>query len=367
MLGVGIIAPILPLYAEDLGASGLWIGIIFASFSISRAVLMPLFGRLSDRTGRKPFLSIGLFSYSIISFGYIWADSVQELTLIRLIHGVAAGMIVPIAQAYVADLAPKGEEGKWMGYFNAVFAAGFGVGPLMGGMLTEYFGITTTFSAMGGLNLFAFLLVIFWLPEVKLKEIARGRVGSMFKPLTSSNMVRGLFSFRLSLALGSGIFFSFLPIFAATRLGLGPNRIGILAAVTVLLMSLLQFVTGNLADRLNKRALVIFGSLLNVVFLILVPFSNSFAQLLVLCALAGTSRAIAMPAASALNVEEGRKFGMGATIGIFTMAFSIGMAVGPLISGFMVDFINLDSAFYLGAGGGFIGTVLLVWFTRRQS
>ena len=73
-----------------------------------------------------------------------------------------------------------------------------------------------------------------------------------------------------------------------------------------------------------------------------------------------------MPAASALNVEEGRKFGMGSTLGMFAMAFSIGMAVGPLLSGFMVDLVSIDSAFYLGAGAGVIGTSLLVWFTRHQ-
>ena len=75
MLGVGIIAPLLPLYAENLGASGIWIGIIFAAFSISRSVFMPVFGRLSDCNGRKLFLSIGLFCFSITSLGYIWANS----------------------------------------------------------------------------------------------------------------------------------------------------------------------------------------------------------------------------------------------------------------------------------------------------
>ena len=113
MLGVGIIAPLLPLYAENMGATGLWIGIMFAAFSVSRTLIMPIAGRLSDRRGRKLFLSIGLFTYALISLGYIWAGSVSQLTLVRLIQGIAAGMIIPIAQAYVGDISPVGEEGKW--------------------------------------------------------------------------------------------------------------------------------------------------------------------------------------------------------------------------------------------------------------
>jgi len=366
MLGIGIIAPILPTYAEKMGASALGIGIVFASFSLSRSVFMPIFGRLSDRKGRKVFLSIGLLFYAIISLGYIWADSIDHLTLIRLVHGAAAGMIIPIAQAYVGDISPEGEEGKWMGYFNSTFFTGFGVGPLMGGVLTEHFGMTTAFSAMGGLNLLAFAVVMLWLPEIKPEKTSQNPKTSLLKPL-SSNIVRGLFSFRLAFSFGRGIFVTFLPLLAATYAGLGPTQIGILVSTLVLLMSLLQTVTGNIADKLNKRAMVILGSLISVVFMVLLPLGSNFGQLLGLCALGGIGGALAMPAASAMNVEEGRKFGMGSTLGIFAMAFSIGMTIGPSMGGLVADLTNLNSVFYLGAGVGLIGTGLLSWFTRPKA
>lgn len=251
-----------------------------------------------------------------------------------------------------------------MGYFNAAFFTGFGFGPLMGGILTEHLGMTAAFSAMGGLNLLAFLLVLLWLPEIEPSKIAQDHHASLLKPLTSS-VVRGLFSFRLAFSMGRGIFVTFLPIFAMVYVGLGPTHIGILLAVTILLMSILQAFTGNIADKLNRRTLVILGSLINVIFLALIPFGHSFWQLLALCAVGGIGGAISMPAASALNVEEGRKFGMGSTLGIFTMAFSIGMAAGPILSGFAADFINIDSVFYLGAGAGVIGTSLLIFYFTR--
>ena len=363
MLGVGIISPLLPLYAEQMGATGIWIGTIFAGFSISRTIIMPIVGRLSDRNGRKLFLSVGLLGYAIISLGYIWANSVYELTLVRLIHGVASGMILPIAQAYVGDISPEGEEGTWMGYFNAAFFTGFGFGPLMGGTLTDHFGMNIAFYAMGGLNLLAFLLVIFFLPEIGQRKTPASPRAS-FKQMSTSSMMKGLFSFRLSFSIGRGILATFLPIFAGIYIGLSPTLIGVLLAVNILLMSLLQVYGGNIADRFNRRVLVVVGSLTNLTYLALIPLGGNFWQLLGICALGGVGGAIALPAASALTVVEGRRFGMGSTIAVFAMAFSIGMVIGPLVGGVIADFANINSVFYFGAAIGLAGTTLFIWFTK---
>ncbi len=363
MLGVGIIAPLLPLYAENLGATGIWIGIMFAGFSFSRAIVMPIAGRLSDRSGRKLFLSIGLISYAIISLGFIWAGSVLELTLLRLLHGVAGGMILPVAQAYIADISPEGEEGTWMGYYNAALFAGFGAGPLMGGVLTDHFGMNVAFATMAGLNLFGFLIVALFLPRVSQKRTTAS-LGESFKELSTSGMVKGIFSFRLTFALGRGALAAFLPIFAGVYIGLRPTLIGILVAVNVLLMSLLGIYGGRIADRFNRRALVVIGGIVNLTYLALIPLGSDFWQLLGICVIGGIGGAISIPALSALSVEEGRRFGMGSTMAILAVAFSIGMAVGPLLSGLIADLANIDSVFYFGAGMGLLGTILFIWFTK---
>jgi len=111
MLGLGIIAPLLPAYAKGLGATGLWLGIIFAGFSFSRVVFMPIIGRISDKRGRKKFICSGLLLYSLISLLYPLAKGVYSLTVIRLIHGFASSLVVPIAMAYVGETVDKGKEG----------------------------------------------------------------------------------------------------------------------------------------------------------------------------------------------------------------------------------------------------------------
>ena len=363
MLGIGIIAPLLPVYADNLGATGIWIGMLFAGFSISRAVVMPFIGNLSDRRGRKPFISIGLLSYAIISLGFVWANSVPQLVVVRCLQGIASGMIIPIAQAYVGDITPDGEEGKWMGYFNAAFFSGYGLGPLMGGALSEHFGMDSAFYAMGALNLAAFLFAIRFLPEVRERKTI-SQVS--FRGMGASNITKGLFSFRVVNAVGLGALLSFLPIFAANYPSLSPLLIGTLLAVHVLLMSSLQVYFGKIADRFSRKALVIIGSLVNLTFIALIPLTHSFWPLLGLCALVGLGGAISIPAASALMVEGGRKFGMGSTMAIFTMALSIGLIIGSVGGGVIVDWININSVFYFAAGMGLVGTSLFIWFTHQR-
>ncbi|MCK5434197.1 MAG: MFS transporter [Dehalococcoidales bacterium] len=362
MLGVGLVSPLLPLYAQDMGATGTQLGIIFAAYGISNSVLTPIMGRLSDRRGRKIFLSIGLLAYSILSLGYVWAADVSQLTLVRAIQGAAGAMIIPIAMAYIGDLSPEGEEGKWMGYANAAFFGGFGIGPLLGGTLTERFGMNASFYAMGLLCLLAFLIAVIFLPEIRQRKIGeKGRLS--FKKMSTSPMVKGLFSFRLVQAIGRGGIMTFLPIFAATYIGLGPALIGVLLAVNMLPMMVLLPFTGRLADKFNRKALVILGNITYLMTLVLIPLANTFWQQIWLCFPRAIGGAISMPAATALTVEEGRKFGMGSTISILMMAMGIGMAIGPPLSGVISDLVDINAVFYFGATVGLIGTGLFVWFT----
>ena len=363
MLGVGLVSPLLPLYASDMGASGIQLGIIFAGYGISNSILTPIMGRLSDRRGRKVFLSIGLLTYSILSLGYVWAANVPQLVLVRLLFGAAGAMIIPIAMAYIGELSPEGEEGKWMGYANAAFFSGFGIGPLLGGALAERFGMNTSFYAMGLLCLLAFLVTVLFLPEIRQRRIGE-KVRLSFKEMSASPMVRGLFSFRLVQALGRGGIMTFLPIFAAASIGLGPTLIGVLLAVNMLPMMALLPLAGRLADRFNRKALVIIGNLIYLITLALIPLANTFWLQLWLCFPRAIAGAISMPAATALTVEEGRKFGMGSTMSILMMAMGIGMAVGPPLSGVIADLVDINAVFYFGAAVGVIGTGLFVWFTR---
>lgn len=333
-----------------------------ASYAITNSLSVPIIGRLSDRKGRKVFLATGLFIYSVISVGYIFSTIPVHLVLVRLCQGIAGAMTVPVAIAYLGDLAPEGEEGKWMGYANAAFFSGFGFGPLIGGEVTQRFGQDTAFFILIGLNVLAFLIALIFLPEAR-KRKAGEEFHLSFKEMASSSMVRGLFSFRMAQALGRGGISAFLPIFAA-MIGLSTSLIGRLLSINILAVTLLAPFGGRIADKFNRRTLTILSSILFATVLAIIPHTNSFTQLLVVLLVQGLSASISMPAATALVVDEGRTYGMGSTMSVFFLAMGVGVAIGPIISGVIHDSFNIDSVFYFGAIMGIIGTGLFVWFTR---
>jgi DHA1 family multidrug resistance protein-like MFS transporter len=364
MLGSGIVVPLLPIYAESMGASGIWLGIIFAAFSISQAGFMPLAGRLSDRHGRKLFLVVGLLVYALFSFAYIWANSITWLILLRLAQGAAGALVSPIAQAYIGDLSPQGEEGKWMGYTNAAFFAGWGIGPLLGGLLSQSLNMNAAFYTMGGLNLVACLLIFVMLREPvkrKIKTAAR----SAYQKIARSPVMQGISLWRFTYAIGMGAFLCFLPVYGSLELGMNTTETGILLTTSNLLLTVLQLFFGKVADRFNRRAIVIVGSLAGVAYLAMIPFTTGFWGLLGLCALGGIGGAMAAPAASALVVEQGRVFGMGATIAVFSMMLSAGNALGPVLSGAVDDAWGIGAAFYVPAALAFLGLVGFAVLARQ--
>ena len=104
MIGLGIIDPILPLYAKSMKATGVQLGIIFGSFALSRSLFAPFIGQYSDRHGRKSLMIAGLVLFTVVSACFVYADSPLTLTLIRLLQGFAVVLVTPVAQAYIGDL-----------------------------------------------------------------------------------------------------------------------------------------------------------------------------------------------------------------------------------------------------------------------
>ena len=365
-VGVALVTPFLPLYATDMGASGVWLGLIFSSFTITRAVVMPFIGPLSDRKGRKLFLCIGLGGYTVLSFFYVLATTPYYLVIIRAVQGATAGMVIPMARAYIGDLCPKGEEGKWHGYANGAFFGGFAAGPIMGGLIGEWYGMNASFYAMGGLSLLSLLLTLFFLPEMEPQQVA-GRSKSfkgLFQQASTSSMMQGLTSFRAVLGLARGCLTTFLPVLAASSLGIGTGAIGILVTAHNIPRAAVQPFFGKLADRFNRRTLVIIGAIFIIIFFSLIPGQYNYWQLLVLVILGGVVFGMPLSPLAALYTEQGRTFGMGTAMSLEMLAMAIGMGIGPIVGGLVADALNVGSVFYFSAGALLVGSFLFFMLTR---
>ena len=367
-LGMSIIGPILPLFSQDIGATGIWIGIIIGGYPLSRAVVTPFVGRLSDGRGRKLILCSGLFLTGLISLAYVPAFQFSNIGLlvgVRVLHGLAAAMIIPIAQAWIADLSPRGEEGRWMSFFSAAFTSGLGAGPLVGGYLTVTYGLAPPFIAMSALNFLGFILVAVFSREDR-TPAGPGRVRPSFRLLIRRPVFKGLFIFRTSFEFAMGVVMAFLPVFAGVYLGLDALQISVLFSVNLGLATVLMPFSGRLADKLNRRLLVAVG-LIAFSSLALDPGAASFWQLLGLVIFRGLGGTLALPSASALVIGEGRRHGIGQAIGVISLATAVGLAAGPVAGGMVADWVGIRWVFYLPAGVGIIGTISFVILSRRHS
>ncbi len=359
--GVGIVVPLLPVYAHELGAGGFAIGLIFGSFSLSRTFCLSYFGKKSDQNGRRPYIATGLFAYTLISLAFMLSDSVAALIIIRFFQGIASAMMMPVIQAYVGDITPAGKEGTTMGLFNVSMFFGLSVGPVMGGYIHDRFSLDAAFFCMGILAGIGFLLCIFLLPPTRSEKVVVNSTKIVpWRQLMTDRSIVGQFAVRFSYAACIGVIWGFLPVLASADLQLSSSTVGFLVMIGIFISGLLHFPMGIFADKMNKNILVILGGLVGAAGVFFFKWADSFQELLAANILFGIGGGIATPALMALVVIKGSQYrAMGSIMSLLTMAHSLGMLAGSMAAGLMMDFAGLRQAFLFG---GTLMTVSVVLF-----
>ena len=349
--GAGIVVPLLPVYAHDLGASGFYIGLIFGAFSISRTFFLPYFGRLSDVKGRKPLIVPGFLAYALISVTFVYSNSVGTLIVIRFFHGIASAMLMPVIQAYIGDITPKGREGTTMGLFNMSLFLGLSLGPVIGGILKDHFSLQSSFLCMGLLALIGFFLSLFLLPPTTSERAVRhGKNPFSWKTLLDDRQVVGLFLFRFAYVVCVGIIWGFIPLLADMEFAASSSLIGVLVMLGVFISGLIHVPMGYLADRISKKLIVTAGGLMISYAIFSFEWAGRIEDLVIATVIFGLGGGISMPALMAMAVLKGSRISaMGSIMALMTVAHSLGMLCGALAGGLMMDFFQLRWAFPLGA------------------
>jgi MFS family permease len=364
-LGVGFISPLLPVYAQMLGAGGFLIGLIFSTFSIARVIFMPLAGAASDRYGRKSFIMVGLLFYALCSAGYIFATQAWLLVGIRFFQGMASAMIFPIAMAAIADLTPTDKAGTMVGSFHAPIYIGLGFGPLLGGVLADWVSISANFIVMGLLSLAALIVVAVLMPRIgERRKRSPVRIGSW--GLLTDASFRSIFILRFAQSVGLGVMTAFLPLLGHL-IGLSIATLGVGVATKILTAAVLMRPMGKLADRKNRVFLSAAGSSLCMAALFAATMVTEVIGFFAVCILWGVASAISVPALTALVIARGKALesGMGRAMGLFNLALSSGIAIGPITLGGFYDLMKPEGAFLAAGGVMIIGIAVFVISSGR--
>lgn len=353
-MGISMVSPLLPVYAKELGASGVWLGLTFSAFAVVQAGFGPFAGRLSDRYGRKPFIMLGLLIYCTAALGYLTAESFYQVIAFRAFSGFGTSLVFSVARAYVGDMTPRGHEGRWLGVFATADIIGFGTGPLVAGFFRQTFGFDSVFIAMAALlGTSAFILLV-WLPRHSPLE-TQHRAGTVKRAATVSfsaalrdRLVLAVTAHQGLISLSVGASLSFLALRLEDGLGASPIAIGLAFATQDLTGGVAQPLFGRLADAYSRRLLVAAGLLLSGLFTAFVGFAPSYILVVLLLFLMGGSNALSQVAAGAVQVVAGRRTGMGTVLGIGSAANGAGIVLGSVAGGVLVDGYGIGAAFLLG-------------------
>ncbi len=364
--GFGIIQPILPIFAADLKASGFMLGLIFSAMSMSKLFFNPLFGWLSDKKGRKVFITSGLFIYVFVALSYTLISTPVQMIFVRLAAGFTYAMVMPIVIAYIGGMSKQGEESYNMATLNLSAGLGMAMGPIIGGILADKFNMNAAFYGQATLLFISFLITLFLLPNQKPDHKAVQTAKLPLKKLFSSNVMIGIAISTCMNAMTMSSLFVFMPLFSKS-LKLTNTQIGILLATVMILSGLLQLPFGKLAGKYDKINFIISGSLIGAATVGLLPLCHGFHALLGVSLLVAIGFAMSGPALSGLLIERSRATGLGASIGTISAFQEAGLIVGPVFSGLIMDKIDLNSVFYIMAGFSALATFIFILFTKIKT
>jgi MFS transporter, DHA1 family, tetracycline resistance protein len=359
-VGFGIVLPLLPFYAERFGASGIQIAVLVFSYSLAQLLLAPVWGRLSDRYGRRPILIIGLLGSAASYLVFAYAGSIPALLLSRTMAGVG-GANIPVAQAYIADVTTPAQRAGGMGLIGAAFGLGFIFGPAIGGILAPVAPEAPGLAAAGLCAGNAFL-AFFLLPESLPPEArAARRPPPRTAPALRSRLdgARAVFRNREFLrVLGLTFLFTaafssihpIFPLFASDRLGLDERGVGWLFSYMGLVSALMQGVVVRLlAPRIGERGLLRLSGVPFVLGLVLIAASSTLPALLLALLLLGIGFGGTLPSLVSLLSRAVPPELQGGSLGVGQSVSALARVAGPLLGGAAWDLTGPSSPFLAGA------------------
>jgi DHA1 family multidrug resistance protein-like MFS transporter len=357
MIGFGITLPVFPFYAERLaraggasqGVAAVHVGLLTGVYALMQFLFAPLWGRWSDRIGRKPLVLIGIAGFAVAQALFGLANSLWLFYGARLIGGILSSARFPAVTAYVADVTTEDERSRGMAWEGTAVSLGVVFGPALGGLLARsdlqlrlgsdrltIHAFSVPFFVAALLALLTLPVVVRWLPE-SLPSV------SAFEPQKqAANRWRDLgtqlwplLTLALAAQFGLAMFEATFALHAREMLGYGPAGIGAVFMVCGSVMSVFQGgAVGYLAPRMSAVHQIALGFVLMGVDLAVLLFARSTSSVLTIVGLLALGMALITPNLTAL-VSKGQNQQTGAALGLRNAANSLGQAAGPALGGLL--------------------------------
>lgn len=356
MVGLLMVIPLLPFYAVELGGTGLVVGVLVSSYAVAQLLSAPLWGRVSDRHGRRPALLIGL-GFAVVAYViFSYATSIWLLLLSRVVQG-AGGGTVGVIQAYVADASEPEQRARSLGWISAATNLGVAIGPVLGSF-------TYTWGREAPGLIAAALCIInigfAWRFLRESHDIATPRPEGT-RERRSGEAIAGVIrnsgepASRLiwiyAIAMGSfQAMNAVLALFLASRFGVTEHTIGFffmyIGAISVLTRA---GILGPLVDRLGEAKLSRFGIVLFATGLMAIPLTHSYLPLALAVALIPLGTAFTFPCITSLLSRIIERHERGLYMGVQQTFGGMARVLGPLWAGWTYDHLGHGVPFWIAA------------------
>lgn len=345
LLGFGIVIPILPNYSREIGASDVMVGVIMMVFSLMQFLFTPIWGKLSDRYGRRPVIVISIIISTFAYLVFSQAISIPIMILSRALSGIGSGNI-SAAQAYISDITPSHKRAQSMGLIGAAFGLGFSIGPFIGGIIKTELGFEYVGFIVAGLCLVNLALALVFLPEsLKLKGKSPFRIQESLIPVRSFIGIyyekgkRELFMIYFIFTFAFLMFQSTAALLWYDEYHYKEKQIAYIFSFIGISTALVQgLLVGIMAKKFGEATLIFSGNLLFMVCLFLIPYVPlGYFIPLELLLLFGMALGNGMSWPSSLSVlsKMTEPHLQGQTLGLFQSFGSLARVFGPLLGGFL--------------------------------
>jgi MFS family permease len=366
MIGFMIVLPLLPFYALKLHATPETIGRLIAAFSVAQLMSAPVWGRVSDRYGRRPALLIGLSASAVAYVVFGLADSVWLLFLSRLVQG-AGGGTTGVAQAYVADTVQPGDRARALGWLSAATSAGVMVGPAIGSF-AAHFGQAAPGMIAAGLCLVNVFFAWRWLPESRqeLGLVSTKPRKPLWHPAWMTLRHPGTPIGRLIWIYGVGMIAfssmtSVMALYLGAEFGLNEKTIGyVFLYVGVLSFTMRSLLLGPIVDRIGETWAMRLGTGLLVVGLALYPLPRDLWTLALVIPLVPIGTALLFPATTSLMSRHSDPRELGTTMGVAQTFAGLARVIAPVLATTIFQRLGHGWPFYVA--GAFVGLVGIMSF-----
>jgi MFS family permease len=376
LVGFGIVLPLLPFYATDLGATPLVVGLIISSYSAMQFLFAPVWGALSDRHGRRPLLILGLFGSAVSYIVFGLAHSIAVLLFSRVIAGIM-GANIPVAQAYIADTTTVEKRARGMGLIGAAFGLGFIFGPAIGGFLSRWgYGVPGFVAA--GLSFLAAGSAMFLLPESlplerRTETTGHGGLDAFGARFRAAGRILGEARLRdpiIGFFLGTMGFAGFtttFPLFLDDPLGLDAVHAGAMFAFVGLISAAMQGgAIGPLVERHGEKSIAAIGGLLLGLALAVMGWARTTPVTVVMLAPVGLGWGMMAPSIQSLVSRRAHAREQGEVLGVNQSASAVARMIGPVAAGAAYGVVGPGLGFLAG-GLLILAAAAWIWLMRPSS